>query len=91
MLLLTNYITKPYLEGIDYAKTKRGVTFPINVLLQQAITDFDKGEIKKIVVKHGNNVLDHICLVTGWCPSHHVGGNRTITPIQARADQLANH
>ena len=39
-------------------KSKRGVTFPVNVMLQQAITDADNGEITKIIDKHGKNVLD---------------------------------
>ena len=39
-------------------KAKRGVTFPINVILQQAIIDGDKGEIKKIIKQHSKNVLD---------------------------------
>ena len=37
---------------------KRSVTFPVNVMLQQAITDGDKQEIKKIIYKHGKSVLD---------------------------------
>ena len=37
---------------------KRGVTFPVNVMLQQAITDADNEEIAKIISKHGKNVLD---------------------------------
>ena len=36
----------------------RGVTFPVNVMLHQAITDGDNEEIKKIINKHGKNVLD---------------------------------
>ena len=40
------------------AKSKRGVTFPVNVMLQQAITDGDNEEIMKIINKHGKNVLD---------------------------------
>ena len=40
------------------AKSKRGVTFPVNVMLQQAITDGDNEEIMRIINKHGKNVLD---------------------------------
>ena len=39
-------------------KVKRSVTFPVNVMLQQAVADGDKEEIKKIISKHGKNVLD---------------------------------
>ena len=38
-------------------KAKRGVTFPVNVMLQQAIADGDKEEIKKIIKQHGKSVL----------------------------------
>ena len=34
------------------------MTFPVNVMLQQAIIDGDDEEIKKIIYKHGKNVLD---------------------------------
>ena len=40
------------------AKAKKSVTFPVNVMLQQAITDGDDEEITKIINKHGKNVLD---------------------------------
>ena len=40
------------------AKAKRNVTFPVNVMLQQAITDGDNEEIKNIISRHGKNVLD---------------------------------
>ena len=40
------------------AKAKRTVTFPVNVMLQQAIIDGDNEEIKKILYKHGKSVLD---------------------------------
>ena len=39
-------------------KAKRGVTFPINVMLQQTIGDGDREEIKKIINKRGKNMLD---------------------------------
>ena len=40
------------------AKAKRGVTFPVNVMLQQAITDGDNKEVRNIINRHGKNVLD---------------------------------
>ena len=46
------------LNTIGCAKPKRSVTFPVNVMLQQAITDGEKEEIVKIINKHGKNVLD---------------------------------
>ncbi|XP_065898224.1 protein phosphatase 1 regulatory inhibitor subunit 16B-like [Dysidea avara] len=46
------------LTSLKNAKAKRRVTFPVNVMLQQAITDGDKEEIKKIITKHGKSVLD---------------------------------
>ena len=39
-------------------KAKKSVTFPINVMLRQAITDGDKEEIKNLISKHGKNVLN---------------------------------
>ena len=39
-------------------KAKRSVTFPANVMLQQAIADGDQEDIKKIISKHGKSVLD---------------------------------
>ena len=44
--------------NVKSAKAKRRVTFSVNVILQQAITDGDKEEIKKIITKHGKSVLD---------------------------------
>ena len=44
--------------NVKSAKAKRRVTFPVNVMLKQAITDGDKKEIKKIITKHGKTVLD---------------------------------
>ena len=40
------------------AKAKRSVTFPVNVMLQQAIIEGDKEEITKIINNYGKNVLD---------------------------------
>ena len=40
------------------AKAKKSVTFPLNVILQQAITDGDKDVIKKAIKNHGKHVLD---------------------------------
>ena len=40
------------------AKTKKSVTFPVNIVLQQAIVDGDKEEIKKTIKHHGRSVLD---------------------------------
>ena len=40
------------------AKAKKSVTFPINIVLQQAIVDGNKDEIKKIIKQHGKSVLD---------------------------------
>ena len=40
------------------AKTKKSVTFPVNIVLQQAIVDGDKQEIKKTIKRHGKSVLD---------------------------------
>ena len=40
------------------AKAKKNVTFPVNVMLQQAIVDGDNEEIMKIISKRGKNVLD---------------------------------
>ena len=40
------------------AKAKKSVTFPVNIVLQQAITDGDKEEIKGIIKQHGKSVLD---------------------------------
>ena len=45
LTLLSNKSTKP----------KRVVTFPINVMLQQAITDGDKGEIMTSAFVHGGS------------------------------------
>ena len=39
-------------------KAKKTVILPVNVVLQQAIIDGDKEEIKKLISKHGKNVLD---------------------------------
>ncbi|XP_065896246.1 protein phosphatase 1 regulatory inhibitor subunit 16B-like [Dysidea avara] len=49
---------KALTSGLTNAKAKRRVTFTVNVVLQQAITDGDKEEIKKLITKHGNSVLD---------------------------------
>ena len=47
------------LTSLSNKNTKaRGVSFPVNVMLQQAITDGDNEEIKNILYKHGKNVLD---------------------------------
>ena len=46
------------LSGKSANQAKRSVTFPVNVMLQQAITDGDSKEIKRIVNQHGKNVLD---------------------------------
>ena len=57
---LSETLTKA-LTALNVTKTtkaKRGVTFPVNVMLQQAIADGDKGEIKKIIKQHGKSVLD---------------------------------
>ena len=40
------------------AKAKKSVTFPVNVMLQQAITDGEDEEIMKIISKRGKNALD---------------------------------
>ena len=40
------------------AKTKKSVTFPVNIVLQQAIVDGEKQEIKKTIKRHGKSVLD---------------------------------
>ena len=40
------------------AKAKKSVTFPVNIVLQQVITDGDKEEIKGIIKQHGKSVLD---------------------------------
>ena len=40
------------------AKAKRSVTFPVNVMLQQAIIEGDKEEITKIINNYGKNVLN---------------------------------
>ena len=39
-------------------KPKKRVTFPVNIVLQQAIIDGNKEEIKKIIKQHGKSVLD---------------------------------
>ena len=39
-------------------KAKKSVTFPVNIVLQQAIIDGDKEDIKKIIKQHGKSVLD---------------------------------
>ena len=58
-LLSETLIALTSLSNKNMAKTtKRGVTFPVNVMLHQAITDGDNEEIKKIICKHGKNVLD---------------------------------
>ena len=46
------------LKNINGALKKKSVTFPVNVMLQQAITDGDDEEITTIISKHGKNVLD---------------------------------
>ena len=66
VILCKNYSTKRLSETLKAltslsnksAKTKKSVAFPVNVMLQQAITDGDNKEIKKIINKHGKNVLD---------------------------------
>ena len=40
------------------AKAKKSVTFPVDIVLQQVITDGDKDEIKGIIKHHGKSVLD---------------------------------
>ena len=44
--------------NVKSAKAERRVTFPVNIMLQQAINDGDKEEIKKLITKHGKSVLD---------------------------------
>ena len=39
-------------------KAKKSVSFPVNIVLQQAIIDGDKEDIKKIIKQHGKSVLD---------------------------------
>ena len=46
------------LTTLKAAKAKKRVSFPVNVVLQQAITDGDKEEIKKTCKIHGKSVLD---------------------------------
>ena len=66
VILCKNYSSKRLSETLKAltslsnksAKAKKSVTFPVNVVLQQAITDGDKREIKKIINKHGKSVLD---------------------------------
>ena len=57
-----NYSTKRLSETLKALTSlkgaKRSVTFPVNVMLQQAIADGDKREVKKIIKQHGKNVLD---------------------------------
>ena len=45
-------------KTLKTTKAKRSVTFPANVMLQQAIADGDQEDIKKIISKHGKSVLD---------------------------------
>ena len=63
VILCKNYSTKRLSETLKALtslnnRTKKSVAFPVNVMLQQAITDGDNKEIKKIVSKHGKSVLD---------------------------------
>ena len=66
VILCKNYSTKRLSETLKAltslssksTNTKRSVTFPLNVLLQQAIIDGDAREIKKIINKYGKSVLD---------------------------------
>ena len=68
VILCKNYSTKRLSEtlkaltSLNNLKSRsaklRSVTFPVNVMLQQAITDGDKRELKRIVNKHGKSVLD---------------------------------
>ena len=46
------------LTTLKAAKAKKRVSFPVNIVLQQAIIDGDKEEIKKTCKVHGKNVLD---------------------------------
>ena len=46
------------LTTLKAAKAKKRVSFPVNIVLQQAITDGDKEEVKKTCKLHGKNVLD---------------------------------
>ena len=41
------------LTTLKAAKTKKRVSFPVNIVLQQAITDGDKEEVKKTCKVHG--------------------------------------
>ena len=50
--------TAAALTTLKVAKAKKRVSFPVNTVLQQAITDGDKEEIKKICKVHGKSVLD---------------------------------
>ena len=66
VILCKNYSTKRLSETLKAltslsnrsVKAKKSVAFPVNVMLQQAITDGDNKEIKKITSKFGKNVLD---------------------------------
>ena len=66
LVLCKNYSTKRLSETLKAltslnsksTKVKRNVTFPLNVVLKQAIADGDKGEIKELINKYGKNVLD---------------------------------
>ena len=46
------------LTSLKTTKPKKRVAFPVNVVLQQAITAGDIEEVKKICKLHGKNVLD---------------------------------
>ena len=46
------------LTTLKVAKAKKRVSFPVNIMLQQAITDGDKEEVKKTCKVYGKNVLD---------------------------------
>ena len=66
LVLYKNYSTRRLSEtlkaltslGNKSTKAKKRVTFPLNVILQQAIGDGDKKEMKELISKHGKSVLD---------------------------------